>query len=315
MNDRVVIIGAGLGGLLCGYMLARQGCKVTILEQNKSVGGCLRTFTRGRFHFDTGMHYVGSMGDGQLLNRFWRYFGLYGKIRLRPLDKEAFDIISLPEGRFPIASGYGPFVESLARLFPEERAGLQRYVQLLQEVTTSSPVSRLEELSDLQPLNPDYVCRSVDEYVDTLFHNPVLRKIIVGNLPLYGGLRGKTPFYIHAFIHNSYIQGAYRIVGGGQTVADALVESIQSMGGEILRAYAVTELQGEGKVQRALCSNGTVGGRRHLYFRHSSSAFGGSFVTEFAQTFLLPACESFTEYHRMRLFEPRFQRAYASLFQ
>ena len=37
----VIIIGAGLGGLECGYILAKNGMQVTVLEHEGQVGGCL----------------------------------------------------------------------------------------------------------------------------------------------------------------------------------------------------------------------------------------------------------------------------------
>jgi phytoene dehydrogenase-like protein len=61
----VVIIGSGLGGLLCGYILSKEGIKVCILEKQPAPGGNLNTF---RFHgseFETGVHYIGSLDPGQ----------------------------------------------------------------------------------------------------------------------------------------------------------------------------------------------------------------------------------------------------------
>ena len=34
-KEKIIIVGAGLGGLQCGYILAKNGFKVTILEQNQ----------------------------------------------------------------------------------------------------------------------------------------------------------------------------------------------------------------------------------------------------------------------------------------
>ena len=50
----VVVIGAGLGGLSSGALLAKQGRKVLILEQSERVGGCCSTFEKDGFHFDLG---------------------------------------------------------------------------------------------------------------------------------------------------------------------------------------------------------------------------------------------------------------------
>ena len=35
----VIIIGSGLGGLTCGYILQKNGYHVTILEQGAQLGG------------------------------------------------------------------------------------------------------------------------------------------------------------------------------------------------------------------------------------------------------------------------------------
>jgi phytoene dehydrogenase-like protein len=40
-NKRVIVIGAGLGGMSAAIMLARNSFQVTILEKNAQVGGKL----------------------------------------------------------------------------------------------------------------------------------------------------------------------------------------------------------------------------------------------------------------------------------
>jgi phytoene desaturase len=49
-----VVIGAGVGGLGIGALLAKQGRKVLLLEQSSLVGGCCSTFVKDGFHFDLG---------------------------------------------------------------------------------------------------------------------------------------------------------------------------------------------------------------------------------------------------------------------
>jgi len=41
-REKVAVIGGGPGGLMCGYMLAKMGYKVTILEESSQLGGALR---------------------------------------------------------------------------------------------------------------------------------------------------------------------------------------------------------------------------------------------------------------------------------
>ena len=86
----VVIIGAGLGGLQCAYILAKSGMKVCVLEQNHVIGGCIQNFVRRSVKFDTGFHYIGGLDDGQPLNRIFKYFGLMD-LQWHKLDTNGFD--------------------------------------------------------------------------------------------------------------------------------------------------------------------------------------------------------------------------------
>lgn len=245
MKHDVVIIGGGLGGLLCGYMLCKEGLDVVVIEKNPRVGGCLQSFTRGHYTFDTGMHYVGSLDEGQLLHRFWKYFGLAGTVPLRKLDTAAFDTISIGGKRYLSAMGYEAYIDTLSEYFPNERNPIRHYIEAIHTLSVSSPLSRLEESEGIASLDERYIRQSVSQYIDSITSHPVLRNVLCGNLPLYGGLKGKTPFYIHGFIHNSYILSAYRLVGGSQRVADRLTRSIREMGGRVLTGCEASVFEGD----------------------------------------------------------------------
>ena len=51
---RVVVIGAGIGGLSVSARLASTGHDVVVCEQRHVVGGKLASFSRDGFTFDTG---------------------------------------------------------------------------------------------------------------------------------------------------------------------------------------------------------------------------------------------------------------------
>lgn len=48
---RVIVIGAGIGGLCCGAKLAKDGNHVLILEENAHIGGTSYIFSRGEYSF------------------------------------------------------------------------------------------------------------------------------------------------------------------------------------------------------------------------------------------------------------------------
>ena len=67
MKYDVVIIGSGLGGLICARQLAQSGRSVLVLERQVQPGGCLQSYRRDNMDFDTGLHYVGGLAEGQPL--------------------------------------------------------------------------------------------------------------------------------------------------------------------------------------------------------------------------------------------------------
>src|SRR5258707_7365308 len=55
-GQRVVVIGAGPGGLTAAYALAKAGISVTVLEADDVVGGIARTARYKGYRFDIGGH-------------------------------------------------------------------------------------------------------------------------------------------------------------------------------------------------------------------------------------------------------------------
>ncbi|MBD2231434.1 C-3',4' desaturase CrtD [Phormidium tenue] len=61
---RVVVIGAGIGGLTAAALLARQGYAVRVFDQARVAGGCASTFKRRGFTFDVGATQVAGLEPG-----------------------------------------------------------------------------------------------------------------------------------------------------------------------------------------------------------------------------------------------------------
>ena len=61
-----IIIGAGIGGLVCGCYLAKAGLKTLIIEKGILPGGYCTSFKRKGYRFDTSVHYIGGVKTGVL---------------------------------------------------------------------------------------------------------------------------------------------------------------------------------------------------------------------------------------------------------
>lgn len=232
-KNRIVIIGSGLGGLVCGYVLSKKGFNVTILEKNAQIGGCLQTFRRGGVNFDTGMHYIGSMQQDQILYRFFKYFRLLDTVPLQQLDTTGYDHIMFKGEEYRYATGYENFIETLARKFPDNVDDIRTYTTRLREIADASPLYNLRKINNNIFIEADYIKTSINDFIASTTSNETLRNVLAGNLPLYAGVKDKTPTYIHALINNFYIQSAYRIIGGSNRIAESLASSIRGFGGTI----------------------------------------------------------------------------------
>jgi len=231
----VIIIGSGLSGLQCGYILSKEGYKVCILEQNHQIGGCLQNFSRNNCVFDTGIHYIGGLDEGQSLNRYFKYFGLMDKLDLQRLDEEAFDIIKFAADpvEYKYAMGHERFVDTMAEYFPSEKKSLEKYVQKLQDICNHFPLYNIDykdlEISELQLFS-----ENAHEYLLAITPDIKLQNVLAGTNPLYAGLPEKTPLYVHALVNNSFIESSWRVVKGSSQIADLLANAIKENGGEIL---------------------------------------------------------------------------------
>lgn len=245
----IIIIGSGLGGLECATILSKEGYNVCVLEKNELFGGCFQTYRRKGHSLDTGIHYIGSLDEGQIMNQFFRFIGVMDKLKVRKLDEHAFDRIYYKNKVYDYAMGHNQFMESLCKTFPKERGNLQQYTNLLQQVGSLISVDNFKK-GIISVEGMKYFNTSAAGMIAQITSNPDLQSVLAGSALLYGGLKEYSNFYEHAMINNSYIQGAYRFIDGSMQVASEMINIIRTNGGTVLNNSEVTRIIVEnGKVQ------------------------------------------------------------------
>lgn len=242
MKYDVIIIGSGLGGLVCGSLLAREGKKVLVLERQAQPGGCMQSYQRNGLSFDTGFHYVGGLAEGQPLQAVFSHLGLMQLPWVR-MDADGFDRVTIGQRTFPLAEGYDRFADTLSEYFPQERESLKQYVELLRHLPP------IEEIGHVSAYN----------WLKSLFRDSLLIDVLSGSALKMELRRDSTSLFTFAHGMSSYIGSSWRLRGGGHLIVNALVNDINRLGGKVLCHAEVNNLvEKEGRIVAARCSKGNL---------------------------------------------------------
>lgn len=255
----IVIIGSGMGGLVCADILGREGYKVCVLEKNKQIGGCLQTYVRDKVIFDSGVHYLGGLGEGQNLYQVFKYLGLMDKLKLQKMDEDVFDkiIIENDDKEYVFAQGYENFIQHLLKDFPNEEKALRLYCDKIKEVCSKFPLYNLRSGGDINEKTPVLEI-DAQAYIESITTDKKLAAVLAGNNTLYAGQGGKTPLYVHAMILNSYIESSWKCIDGGSAIGKYMAQNIRKHGGDIRRNTEVKRIVvEEGKVISVELKNGS----------------------------------------------------------
>ena len=237
----VVIIGSGLGGLVCANLLSRRGLNVLVLERQHQPGGCLQSYRRGAMMYDTGLHYVGGLAEGQPLHDIFSELGLLS-LPWQRLDADGFDRIMIGDHEYRFAEGYDRFIETLAQEFPDDRDSLQRYIQLMQ----------CTDEVWMQQTN-------AYEYLSGIVHNPLLLSVLSGACLKMELKRDTLPLFTYVHGNAPFIQSSWRLKGDGNLIVQRLIDNLRQQGGEVRCDTEVVELvEEDGMLKRAVCKNGEV---------------------------------------------------------
>ena len=259
MRYDVVVVGSGLGGLICARQLARSGRSVAVLERQHQAGGCLQSYRRGELEFDTGLHYVGGLAEGQSLHDAFETLGLL-RLPWHRLDAEGFDQITIGRQTYPLAEGFKRFADTLSSYFPQESRALHQFTRLMRHLPP------MEECCQINAY----------DYLTSLFHDPLLINVLSAASMRMELRRESLPLF--NFVHglSSYVQSSWRLKGSGNHIVNLLVGDIKDAGGEVYCQSEVRRLEGkDGRIVAAHCPNGKIfEGRIFISDVHPQLTFG-----------------------------------------
>lgn len=215
----VAIIGGGLSGLLCAFLLEKKGYKPTIYERLPKTGGVIDSFMRKKVMIDVGFHYSGSLSSNQFLYKEFQKYGLIDKFELLEYD-EIFDTLYFGDEKFDIPNGSLKFKEKLQEKFPKEKENLELFFKSCYEVgEISLDISDFSMSIDSRSLN--VVLKDIE--------NELLKKILLHFTVFYADTQyGEASFEIYAKIMINMLDGTRKIKGNGRAIVDVLMKELKN---------------------------------------------------------------------------------------
>ncbi|PKO13493.1 MAG: hypothetical protein CVU39_19010 [Chloroflexi bacterium HGW-Chloroflexi-10] len=239
----VIVIGAGLGGLSTGALLAKQGRRVLVLEQSGLVGGCCSTFEKDGFRCDVGASIV------EIIQPIEQVFQKLGTTFQEEVDLISCDPIMTfiyPDGKritYPLSVEETGKI--IAEISPEDGRRWKDFVTFcddMMQVTLDTffvePASTMMDMVQMVRKNPRFLkflpvfLSSYQDILEKYFKNETVLKTM-GNQALYFGLPPALCPGPYAMVPYSEHVGIYYPRGGMIRIPEALQRCGERFGMEL----------------------------------------------------------------------------------
>jgi len=225
----VVIIGAGMSGLVCGCYLAKAGMQVLIAEQHFKPGGYCTSFKRQNFTFDAAAHSFGGYREDGIVRKVFNDLEISKRLKITRYDPS--DIIITPDYKISFWADLDKTINDFQRAFPDESHKISDFFHFL-----------------IQP-TPQFLAQTrswtFNNLLDKYFKNDKLKAIL--SFPLFGN-GGLPPSLMSSFIgvkifREFLLDGGYYPEAGMQTLPNVLAERFKEFGGELRLSCPVKKIR------------------------------------------------------------------------
>ena len=233
-----IIIGAGIGGLTTGNLLAKHGQNVLILEKHSLVGGYVTTYKRKKYPMDV-VHVLGGLKKEATVDRIFSYLNLYGKVQFNEVEKVF--IYLFPGYDISCYTDMEKYRAELKDNFPEEKKKIDRVLdemtRVWEQVLSSYYDPLFLKLSTYPirfPKLVKYQHRTFEKFLDQFTDDHKLKKVLSAGWG-YNGLNMSrvSALYMIAMLMSYHAGGAWYPKGGFQNLSNAFADKFKEYGGMI----------------------------------------------------------------------------------
>ena len=252
-NEHIIIVGAGIGGLVSALLLSHQGFKVTVIEKNDRPGGKLRALPSQEGPIDAGPTVL------TLIDVFEEIFSKANLNLFKELDLFKEEILARhywPDGKCldlfssheknllsiegvfgtKSATEFDKFHRDCEALFFSFNKALLRNKKPMSFYTNTDFLKSLPRLMRILGLPTDYWSK-----LEKYFSEPKLRQLFGRYATYVGGSPFNSPSLLQLIWYVEFL-GVWRIKGGLHNLADKLKQLSTKNGVEFIFNKSVNKI-------------------------------------------------------------------------
>tara|TARA_B100001093_G_scaffold317845_1_gene303236 strand:- start:559 stop:2091 length:1533 start_codon:yes stop_codon:yes gene_type:complete len=256
VKTKVIVIGAGAGGLSTAILLAKKGYDVTVVEKNASFGGRGDVFSAKGFQFDMGPSWY------LMPDIFEHFFSLVGENISDYLDLKRLDPsykIWFEEHPKPVEMTSD--LERDSKIFESFEPGVMKKINIyLKEAAAKYNISKQTFI--YKPFNSVFdfidkrtiflwtkfsVISSFHKHIASFVKHPLLRKILQYPLVFLGTSPYKAPAVYSLMNHIDFEMGVFYPMGGMTKVFKAFYDIAKKNGVKFIFNTPVNKILVENK--------------------------------------------------------------------
>lgn len=247
----VIIIGAGIGGMIAAGALSSRGYKVLLIEKTHVLGGYCQSFYRKGYRFEAAVNKVGADYHKNVLEKYLQIIQVKESFRWKQFE----DMIQVGNNRFN--PGSPEFMDVLIEQYPEERENIVRFFRDghdLADYCIGLQRGKKEKMSGrLLSLMLKALSMSCDAYLDMYFENYYLKEVLLLSSDAYPDWFANVMLVTLFHIKSKW---SYRMEGGMQKYVNAIEQSIINNNGQISKGVGVSKIIIEDNEAKGVIADG-----------------------------------------------------------